>query len=167
MSNQLCPPPPPLHLTHFQVLDVLSRVGLSPDAVLNFEKSLPAATSHHLVGLCCRAVDLLQRRCDLTSFVKKATLRSFAEFCKEPTEREEMLTLAGSKGKSQYDDRILKRDVGVWRLLREFKVFCVLPLLMSQSCMPPLQVLFDALAPLPQRHYSIASSPMVTLAPHI
>ncbi|KAK3274860.1 hypothetical protein CYMTET_16978 [Cymbomonas tetramitiformis] len=82
---------------------------------------------------------------DITTALRKTTLRVLAEHCSEQTERVQLLSLCSRGGRDDYSKEITIGQPGLLELLNQFP-----------SCNPPLAPLLDALPKLNPRMYSLS-----------
>ena len=92
---------------------------------------------------------LLTFCCSLRWIFKKAFLRSLAEYCSDPFEKNQLLLLSSSTGRVYFDALILRQQPSILELLEIFP-----------SCMPPVSVLLSHTTALMPRYYSVANSPL-------
>jgi methionine synthase reductase len=88
---------------------------------------------------------------DLTSTIRKVTLKKLSKFCQSVAEMEHMSYLSSREGKLEYDKNVEARRSGLEDILKMFP-----------SCMPPFDVVISLLPALMPRFYSVASSPIKT-----
>ena len=86
---------------------------------------------------------------DLRQIPKRLALRSLAEFCQDPAEKQQLLLLASKEGKQVYTEFIEQQQVCIPELLELFS-----------SCRPSPAGLFTILPSLSPRFYSVCSSPL-------
>ncbi|BES99511.1 Hypothetical protein NTJ_12329 [Nesidiocoris tenuis] len=91
---------------------------------------------------------LLTNVIDIRGILKKAFLRSLAEFTSDTADRNFILGLCSKEGSTKYNEIVLRQQFLLCDFLRQ-----------RPSCKPPLHLLLEHLPRLLPRAYTIASSP--------
>ncbi|CAK4703304.1 hypothetical protein LEN26_006533 [Aphanomyces euteiches] len=94
-------------------------------------------------------LDLLTHHYDLYALVKKATLRSLAQYCTDATEQAQLLYLSSKDGPAAFQKFVEAQRLSLLEVLALFP-----------SCQPSLELVLSLLPTLSPRYYSIASSPL-------
>lgn len=137
-----------------EVNKLLSILNLKPNTLVTKihtteqagKKPRSSGLSH--IFLPCSIENLLIYCVDITSPPKKNFLRMLAEYCGDKSHKDHLLHLSSLRGKTDYEQEILKARPPLSALLQQFS-----------SCKVPLAHLAQMLPPLLPRYYSIASSP--------
>lgn len=106
-------------------------------------------TSEQINGIetPCTVREALLRHCDLTSPPKKTFLRFLAEACRKEEERDSLLEIVSTSGKSKYKEEMLGGQPNLLDILE-----------MYPSCKPPMEGLIEFLPALAPREYSVSSA---------
>ncbi|CAK4645707.1 unnamed protein product [Aphanomyces euteiches] len=141
------------YLTAFNVMfpegapAVDPRAGKSPLNVI--ADRLQGSKKSNAAPLQASLLDLLTHHYDLYALVKKATLRSLAQYCTDATEQAQLLYLSSKDGPAAFQKFVEAQRLSLLEVLALFP-----------SCQPSLELVLSLLPTLSPRYYSIASSPL-------
>merc|ERR1712137_18136 len=135
---------------HLSVVDrVLARLGVDENRVVGYHTEDEAALPTHLKEAFPTTIkNLLLWIWDLTSLPRKSFLRMLAEYCSVESEKQELIHLASTDGKSVYAQQIEATHPTLADLLDLYP-----------SCKPSAEHVISCLPSMAPRYYSFACAP--------
>lgn len=94
---------------------------------------------------------LVEERIDVRALPSKTALRVLSEFCKDESQRRELLTLCSRTGRAEYNERISRPGMTVLEVLEK----------LAPSCTASIAIFLDLLPAPGLRWYSATSSPIL------
>jgi len=135
------------------VTGLLRRLSVDGDRLISLvprDAAVDQSTLPTHIKTPCSIREALTHYCDLTSLPSKRFLRTLANYCNNPSDRDKLIYLSSSAGREDFVKELEQKRPSILDLLNEFP-----------SCQPPLDHLFDCLPPMKPRYYSLACSPLV------